>query len=65
MGDPGRLRRQSVHARWMTASRGAWGLEEYSGIAEEIGQEIDRRGGSAAIEDLVATLVRQFSLRDL
>lgn len=42
----------------------AWGLEEYSGIAEEIGQEIDRRGGNADVEDLVATLVRQFSLRE-
>jgi hypothetical protein len=42
----------------------SWGLEEYSGIADEIGQEIDRRGGAADVDDLVATLVRQFSVRE-
>ena len=42
----------------------AWNLPEYVNIATEIGEEIDRLGGSANVEDLVATLVRQFSLRE-
>ncbi len=42
----------------------SWGLEEYSSIAEEIDQELDRRGGTAAIGDLIATLVTRFNLRE-
>jgi hypothetical protein len=42
----------------------AWGLPEYSGIAAEIGEDIDRRGGSANVEEVITTLVRQFSLRE-
>lgn len=42
----------------------SWGLEEYSTIAEEIDQELDIRGGSADLDDLVATLVARFSLRE-
>jgi len=39
----------------------AWGCKEYPGIAEAIAQEIDRGGGSANVEGLVATLVSQVS----
>jgi hypothetical protein len=42
----------------------SWGLEEYSSIAEEIDQELDRRGGTADLGDLVATLVARFNLRE-
>jgi hypothetical protein len=40
-----------------------WGLEEYTGIADEIEQEIERRGGEADVDDLVRTLTKQFDLR--
>jgi hypothetical protein len=42
----------------------SWGLEEYSSIAEEIDQELERRGGPADIDDVVSTLVSRFSLRE-
>lgn len=41
-----------------------WGMEEYSTIAEEIDQEIERRGGVADINDLVSTLIDRFNLRE-
>ena len=40
-----------------------WGLEEYTGIVDEIKQEIERCGGDADIDDLVRTLTKQFDLR--
>ena len=40
----------------------SWGLEEYSSIAKEIDQELERRGGTAALSDLIATLVHRFNL---
>jgi len=40
-----------------------WGLEEYSGIVDEIEEEIARRGGQADIHDLVQTLTKRFDLR--
>jgi len=51
--------------RFMRTSRShvalrKWCLEEYSGIAEEIVQEIDRAGGSILVETLVTRLVTQF-----
>jgi hypothetical protein len=42
----------------------AWGLEEYSTIAEEIEQELDRRGGTADLADLISTLASRFNLRE-
>jgi hypothetical protein len=42
----------------------SWGLEEYSTIAEEIDQEIDRQGGTADINELVSTLIARFNLRE-
>ena len=42
----------------------AWGMEEYSSIAEEMDQELERRGGSADIKDLIETLVARFNLRE-
>jgi hypothetical protein len=38
----------------------AWGIAEYSGIAEEILERIDRDGGSVDVEDLVRELVDTF-----
>ncbi len=38
----------------------AWGIEEYSGIAEEILERIDRNDGSVNVEDLVRELVDTF-----
>lgn len=40
-----------------------WGLEEYTGIVDEIEEEIERRGGEADVDDLVCTVTEQFGLR--
>jgi hypothetical protein len=40
-----------------------WGLEEYTGIVDEIEEEIGRHGGEADVNDLVRTLAGQFDLR--
>ncbi len=42
----------------------SWGLEEYSSIAEEIDRELERRGGTADLGDLIVTLVTRFNLRE-
>lgn len=41
-----------------------WGMEEYSGIAYEIGERIDRAGGSADLADIVDELVGQFGVSE-
>lgn len=41
-----------------------WGMEEYSSIAEEIDQELDRRGGTADLDHLAGTLVERFGIRE-
>jgi hypothetical protein len=41
----------------------AWGLEEYSGIVDEITEELERRGGEADVTDLIATVAQRFDLR--
>jgi len=53
--------------RFMRVSKRAfglreWGLEEYSGIAEEIAQRIERAGGAVEIEALVEELVQTFGV---
>ena len=40
-----------------------WGLEEYTGIVDEIGEELDARGGEVPIADVVATVAQRFQLR--
>jgi hypothetical protein len=40
-----------------------WGLEEYTGIVDEIGEEIDARGGEASISEVIATVAERFGLR--
>jgi|GEM_PF-1816923 len=42
-----------------------WGLEEYSGITQEIIERIERDGDSTDLEALVAELVRQFEVSEL
>jgi hypothetical protein len=54
-------------SRFMRVSKRAfglreWGLEEYSGIAEEIAQRIERAGGAVEIEMLVEELVQTFGV---
>lgn len=39
-----------------------WGLEEYSGIAQEIVERIERAGGRVDLEDMVIELVEQFGV---
>jgi len=39
-----------------------WGLEEYSGISEEIAERIDRNGGSVRVDDVIEELTEQFSV---
>lgn len=39
-----------------------WGGEEYSGIAEELEQAIERAGGSVDLEAVVESFVRQFGI---
>lgn len=41
-----------------------WGLEEYSGITQEIIERIERDGGSTALAPLVTELVRQFEVSE-
>jgi hypothetical protein len=41
-----------------------WGWEEYSGIAQEIRERIDRSGGSADLEDVIAELVEEFGVSE-
>ncbi len=40
-----------------------WGYEEYSGIAEEMLERIDRDGGSIVLEELIEELVKQFGVK--
>ena len=40
-----------------------WGVEGYTGIVDEIEEEIERRGGEADVEELVHKLTKQFDLR--
>ena len=39
-----------------------WGLEEYSGIANEIAERIERAGGTVELESLVTDMVRCFGV---
>lgn len=41
-----------------------WGLEEYSGLAEEIKQRIEARGGSTPLSPLIAELSGQFGVKE-
>jgi hypothetical protein len=41
-----------------------WGLEEYSGIAQEIRERIERQGGSAEVDALVAEFVSKFGVSE-
>ena len=41
-----------------------WGLEEYSGITEEIRERIERDGGSAELDSLVAEIVSTFGVAE-
>ena len=40
----------------------SWGLEEYSGIAVEIAERLERAGGQVSLEDLVVDLVEHFGV---
>ena len=42
----------------------SWGLEEYSGISEEIAERIERAGGEAILEDVVDELLATFSISE-
>jgi hypothetical protein len=42
----------------------SWGLEEYSSIAEQMDQELERRGGCADLNDLIETLIERFNIRE-
>lgn len=42
----------------------SWGGEEYTTVAEEIEQEIERRGGAAPLEYLITTLCEQFGVSE-
>lgn len=41
-----------------------WGLEEYSGIAQEIRERIERRGGEVEVDELVAEFVGKFGVSE-
>jgi len=41
-----------------------WGLEEYSGIAEEIEEEIKSQGGDADLEELIRAVSDRFGVRE-
>jgi hypothetical protein len=42
----------------------AWNLEEYTGIADEIAEEIERRGGTAQLSFLVDVLTARFGVAE-
>lgn len=42
----------------------AWGLEEYTGIADELRQRIEERGGAALLSDIVTEIVETFGVRE-
>jgi hypothetical protein len=42
----------------------AWGLEEYTGIADELRQRIEERGGAALLSDVVTEIVETFGVRE-
>jgi Bacterial RNA polymerase, alpha chain C terminal domain len=42
----------------------AWGLEEYTGITDEIAQRIEEAGGRARLDTIISELVRQFGVRE-
>ncbi len=42
----------------------SWGLEEYSGISEEIAERIERAGGEALLEDVVRELLDTFDVAE-
>lgn len=41
-----------------------WGHDEYTGIADEITEELDRRGGSVSVSALIALLVDQYGVSE-
>lgn len=41
-----------------------WGYDEYTGIADEIAEELARRGGTATVSELVARLVERFGVAE-
>ena len=41
-----------------------WGLEEYTGITDEIAQRIEEAGGDADVTEIVAEVVRQFGVKE-
>jgi len=53
-----RFRRMGLNSYGLTE----WGGEEYTTIADEIEQAIERRGGRAAVEELVEELVELFGV---
>lgn len=42
----------------------SWGIEEYTGIADELRQRIDERGGAAPLAALVSEIVETFGVRE-
>lgn len=56
-----RMRRVN-RTEWSLAT---WGMEEYSGIAEEIAQRIAERGGRVRLSELVPELVRLFQVKEM
>ena len=42
----------------------AWGLEEYTGITDEIAQRIDEAGGQIELNAVVKEIVRQFGVQE-
>ena len=40
-----------------------WGLEEYSGVAQEIGRRIDEQGGRVRITELAEEIAEQFNVK--
>jgi hypothetical protein len=58
--DDPRLMRTS-RTQWALRS---WGLEEYTGITDEIAQRIEEAGGRARLDSIISELVRQFGVKD-
>src|SRR5829696_5062340 len=42
----------------------SWGLEEYTGITDEIAQRIEEAGGRARLDSIISDVVRQFGVKE-
>jgi hypothetical protein len=60
LGQDPRIARVGKH-QWALR---VWGLEEYSGVADEIAEEVERQGGAASMAHLIEVLTLRFGVAE-